>query len=218
MVEQIIHKNIRYLQLFLIIIYVVGVVGISLPQTSAMVKGLTPITLLLSFSLLMLFYEGNVGIKVLAVFTIIALLGYFIELIGVATGLIFGTYTYGNGLGFKVHETPLLIGINWLMLSYGFASISAKIVKQPIMNVLLAATLMLVYDFVMEPVAPYLDLWAWKGNVIPIQNYLAWFVIGLVMQIVLSLSKIPTKNKIAITVIACQYVFFLLLNFLIPNP
>jgi putative membrane protein len=43
---------------------------------------------------------------------IIAVAGFFIEAIGVNTGLIFGNYVYKTTLGWKFLETPLIIGVN----------------------------------------------------------------------------------------------------------
>ena len=50
-----------------------------------------------------------------------------LEIIGVKTGLIFGEYIYGNTLGFKVAEVPLIIGFNWLFVILGGIGIGKKI-------------------------------------------------------------------------------------------
>ena len=48
----------------------------------------------------------------------IACLGFFIEVIGVKTGFIFGSYYYGAAMGIKILAVPLLIGLNWSILVY----------------------------------------------------------------------------------------------------
>jgi putative membrane protein len=48
---------------------------------------------------------------------LIAVAGFFIEAIGVNTGLIFGNYVYKTTLGWKFLETPLIIGVNWILLT-----------------------------------------------------------------------------------------------------
>ena len=40
--------------------------------------------------------------------------------------------------------------------------------------------LMVVYDFALEPAAIDLNMWDWGGPV-PMQNYIAWLVISLVL-------------------------------------
>ena len=44
--------------------------------------------------------------------------GMGVELLGVNFGLIFGQYVYGDNLGVKVGGVPLLIGANWVMLTF----------------------------------------------------------------------------------------------------
>ncbi len=44
---------------------------------------------------------------------------------------------------------------------------------------------MLLMDLLIEPVAIHLGYWSWTGGDIPIQNYLSWFVISLVMALVM---------------------------------
>ena len=68
--------------------------------------------------MLILFDESHISYKQYIVFAVIFLVGLGIEIIGVSTKAIFGNYSYGNALGVKVFDTPLLIGMNWLFLIY----------------------------------------------------------------------------------------------------
>ena len=109
---------------FIIIFYAIGFTGFVLPFSHDFFISLTKWALLLNIFLLLWFHQGTFDLKTLAVFCFIFIAGIIIEIIGVNTGLIFGNYSYGKGLGIKIWGTPLLIGINWLHNSTRF-SISA---------------------------------------------------------------------------------------------
>ncbi|MDD4490198.1 MAG: carotenoid biosynthesis protein, partial [Paludibacter sp.] len=163
-------------QRFLVWFYVIGVAGMLIPFTSAFFMRLTPLALLMNFGLLLIHHENKFSVKTILIFSLILLSGFFIEIIGVQTGIIFGEYMYGKGLGWKLRDTPLIIGLNWLLLVYTTATITQKIKTNNIIRIALGTGMMLIYDIVMEQVAPRMDMWTWKDGVIPIENYMAWFV------------------------------------------
>jgi putative membrane protein len=143
---------------------------------------------------------------------LIFLLSYFIEVIGVSTQMIFGNYIYGNGLGVKILNTPIMIGINWAMLVYCTASITDKLSIHSILKISIASILMLIYDIIMEHVAPYLDMWYWKGGAIPLQNYIAWFLLAVLFQSLIKGASIKVRNQMASTIFVCQALLFILLS------
>jgi len=209
--QPLIPRDERKVRRFLFIFYVVGIAGFMLPFSRELFIHLTGLALLLSTFLLFWFHRGGFDYRSIAVFISIYLAGFFIELIGVSTGAVFGEYTYGNGLGPKIWGTPLMIGVNWLMLSYCFAGVLRSLKLNNILIILFASAGMLLYDLVMEQVAPMLDMWYWKNNTIPLENYIAWFVIAFMFQSLIVFSKIKIKNPIALTLLLCQFGFFLVL-------
>ncbi len=196
---------------FIISFYLVGFLGFLIPATRELFILLTPPALILSVYLLGI-YHTNYNLKTVAVFVFVFLSGYFIEVIGVETGLVFGTYYYGKALGLKVFETPLMIGVNWLFLTYAASSIVKSLSSVKWVVVLSAPLLMVVYDIVMEIVAPKMDMWYWQDGQIPLQNYIAWYLIGVFLVSVLEVFKINTANKIAKTIFFSQFLFFVLLS------
>ncbi|CAN5769050.1 hypothetical protein BH23GEM11_BH23GEM11_05700 [soil metagenome] len=106
-----------------------------------------------------------------------------LEVLGVHTGIVFGEYVYGRGLGAPVLGVPPLIGFNWVLVCLGVLIWVAPAgerrgVPKPVLA-LVAALLATGFDWVMEPVAMELGYWSWAGGVIPVQNYVAWFGIAL---------------------------------------
>jgi bisanhydrobacterioruberin hydratase len=196
---------------FLISFYIIGFFGLIIPFTQPLFLILTPFALLLSTFLLILFHPVKFTFKSILVFSFIFIVGYIIEMVGVNTGLIFGSYQYGEGLGIKIANTPLLIGLNWVLLIYLTASLVGRLILNPFIAIVFASLLMLLYDFVLEQIAPHLNMWFWSGENVPLQNYAAWFIIALFFHSVIKLFRIETKNSIAPVVFICQLGFFILI-------
>lgn len=193
---------------FIVIFYVVGISGMLIPFTSYLFKLITPFALFLNFVILAAYHKGSYNAKTLLVFTGIYFCGFFIEMIGVGTSLIFGNYIYGNALGIKVFETPLIIGLNWLFLCYVSNAILENYKINIIFKIIIASFMMLIYDIVLEQVAAFLDFWKWENNKIPIQNYIAWFAIALIFNSFINFMKISTKNSMAKIIFVSQFLFF----------
>ena len=202
-----IQANYRYFVLFLVIFYAVGFAGLSVPATHLFFVYLTPFALILSSFIVGLFHS-KFSAKTLFVFIFIYIASFIVELIGVNTGSIFGNYSYGHGLGIKLFNTPLIIGLNWLLLVYVSNSV-IELSNWPMMlKIVGAAFLLLGYDVLLEQVAPQLAMWTFSESAVPVQNYLAWFLLALLFSLVINLMKINTKNRIAPVVFGIQALFF----------
>lgn len=207
---EIIRKNIKITGSILIIFYTVGIVGIANRSTGSLFTSLTPFALLLSAFLIAIYHE-KFDLKTIGTFALIYLLGFISEERGVNTGLIFGNYSYGDTLGVRINGTPLIIGLNWLMLTYLTASIVDYFKLNVFLKIISAALLMLIYDIVLEQLAPKLDMWTWENNVVPVQNYVAWFILAVIFQSILKIRGITVRNKISPLVFSVQFLFFLTL-------
>lgn len=196
---------------FFVIFYLVGIAGMLVPFTFPLFMKLIPLALLLS-TLGVLFFHAEYSAKTWLVFLSIYLAGFFIEVAGVNTGKIFGHYTYGKSLGISVFNTPLIIGINWLLLVYLTTSTVEVLKAGSGIKVLLASAIMLVYDIIIEPLAPQLDMWTWADNKIPLQNYLTWFILALVFTSLVKIVSIKIRNQLAPVLLICQLLFFIVLR------
>jgi|WetSurMetagenome_2_1015567.scaffolds.fasta_scaffold00018_18 bisanhydrobacterioruberin hydratase len=195
----------------IIILYSVGILGLLFPATRSIFIGLTPFILIISFVLLPFFQSPPADSKTALLFLVFFLVSFFIEVAGVHTGRIFGSYTYGKGLGIKILETPVIIGLNWVLLIYCTAAILEKFAVSTVVKITGAATLMVILDFILEHVAPKLDMWAFEGGAAPLRNYIAWFIIAFIFHSVLRWAGIKISNRVAPVVFYCQGIFFLLL-------
>ena len=197
---------------FIVFFYFIGILGFLIPHLRIYFIVITPFAIVLSTFLLAI-YHSRYFKRDVFVFLVIFALGYFIEAIGVNTGLIFGNYCYGNALGIKLFNTPLLIGLNWLFLIYTSTSISERITNKTILQIIIAPTLLLPYDLILEQLAPKMEMWRWINVSVPVRNYIAWWIIAFAFTCFLKLFKINTKNPLATLLFICQFVFFILLYF-----
>ena len=195
----------------LVIFHAVGFWGLIFSNEPEMYQRLTPLNLLLTNFLLFLNHK-KFDTSFFTFVIIIFLAGFLAEVAGVHTGLLFGNYTYGEALGFKLWNVPLLIGLNWVMLVYSVGITVRNWTKKPAFAAIISACLMVLLDLFIEPVAMRFDFWNWENNQIPLQNYMGWFVLSLFLQLFFQRSAVSKTNKIALVVFGLQATFFIALN------
>ncbi|MFD2514056.1 carotenoid biosynthesis protein [Pontibacter locisalis] len=198
----------------LVIFHAVGFWGMMFSGSPEYFQRLTPMNLLLTNTLLFSFHRHWSAHFILFALVVFAV-GFFSEVVGVHTGIIFGDYVYGEALGLKVWEVPLLIGLNWLMLVYVTGVISNKLTLPWIGKGALAALLMVILDFFIEPVAMAFDFWSWRGGEIPLSNYAGWFGIALLLQLYFQKAEFSKQNALAPYVYLVQLLFFLCIGVLL---
>jgi uncharacterized membrane protein len=191
----------------LILAYLAGMIGLQIPSLATYFQPITPVTLVLSLVVL-LAYHTDWRPSFYYYIALAILVGYFIELLGVKTGVIFGEYAYGQGLGAKLWDVPLVIGLNWLMLSYCCGSVCAQFSIPTFAKIIAAATLMVVLDLFIEPVAVQLDFWTWFGRPIPLQNYVAWWLVSAVLFVAWFYFPFNKANRLAKWLLLAQFGFF----------
>jgi putative membrane protein len=194
-------------------IYLVGIIGFAIPFSHDIFVKLTPFTLIASLAFVLFYHqEYHPGFIVKAVLVYIA--GFVIEAIGVNTGNIFGEYTYTRALGPQVFNTPLVIGINWLLLIYCISVPLQQTRLCPVIRSLAGASIMVAYDLLLEPVAVEMPMWEWKNDHVPVQNYIAWFIISFLMLLLMTNKKKQIKNNIALFMLIIQFIFMTAMNIL----
>lgn len=178
--------------------------------TSAFFVSLTPLNLMVSL-FVMLYFHHPYSRQFLLSCLLMWVGGFLIELAGVQTGLVFGRYAYGSPLGVQLWQTPLIIGVNWLLLIYALASVVAHRQWTLWQKALFIGASMTLLDVLIEPFAIHFGLWHWYGSYPPLQNYLAWFVAGTLLGVIfLWLNQNALRgNRMATVVLLSQIVFFI---------
>jgi bisanhydrobacterioruberin hydratase len=206
--------------LILYVLFAVGILGHSIGLLRPLMLLLTPWMLLLTGIMVLLPILKEGSRKFIIWFCVTLIVTFFIEVIGVKTGKIFGPYHYGDVLGAKVLEVPLIIGANWVFVVLGSVLIINKVIRWNSMagglaRIFGAATLTTLFDFILEPVAIGLGYWNWHTVSIPLQNYFAWFVISLFAALFFRLLKVKVNTGYPSHYFLIQAVFFIFLRFLI---
>ncbi len=191
------------------ILHLVGLVGI-LSGKIPWILYLTPFNLLIATTTI-LFFHANWSKEAIGFMAICYVVGFGVEVKGVNTGVIFGEYSYGDVLGWQIWDTPLIIGLNWLMLIYSASSLVNIIFPtfSKVVRAILAALMMVALDVIIEPVAINLNFWTWTSDSIPLQNYIAWFFISLGLTISIQYLIQNFRNKVGAWLFIIQTVFFL---------
>jgi putative membrane protein len=191
-----------------VIFHLVGLAGLYFAPTKPYFLHLVPFHLWL-MALIVVFNHDYVNSKFLAFVCIIIAAGWLIEYAGVHTGNLFGDYTYGHTLGFRLSGIPVLIGINWFVLVYAAGVAMRKLkIWSMFLRIIGGATLLVVLDFLIEPVAMRLDYWHWDGNEAPLQNYACWFAVSAVLLFVFEQFKFTKQSMVAPSILICQFIFF----------
>ena len=185
--------------------HVSGILGIIYGNSNWFIS-FTPLNLTLNFILLIINCKGDKGVPT------IIILGFFIgmitEILGVQFGCIFGDYQYGNQLGTKVMGVPILIGVNWALLTVITGAIAQQFYLNKFMRVLIGTGLMLFLDLLMEPLAPVLDFWVFDGREAPLQNYLGWAAVATFLQFGYYFLKVRINGSFPYHLYLLQIIFF----------
>jgi putative membrane protein len=191
----------------LILYYAVGMGLFLIQETRPLFQLLTPFSLVMTFGAVLVL-QKEWSAKWLLAFLLVFGVSLAAEMIGVRTGALFGHYVYGKTLGLKLLETPLVIGLNWLLLIY----CSAAIVNHTRLNktgrIFLGAGLMVAYDLVLEYVAPVMDMWSWDGRYPGPRNFLMWFLLSLAFHTLFQQLGLVIQNKPARYLFGIQFLFF----------
>lgn len=211
-----------------IFFHAIGLVGILFSENNFFVQS-TPFNLLLSFFLLIWTHpEKNKSFYFFI--GIVFIVGFLSEVVGVNTGLLFGDYHYSKILGIQLFQVPILIAVNWFIIIYcsgiGTHVLLNKVInrvakdynepslKLKAMSVIFdGASLAVLFDWLMEPVAIKLGFWTWGGDgSVPFYNYFCWLLISILLLTVFNFFNFRKENKFAVNLLLTQALFFLVLR------
>lgn len=194
------------------LVYGFGIAGLFSPWRAWFIA-MTPASLLLSYGLLAWNHPSWKRRDWLCWSQLFAL-GYFSEVLGVNTGFPFGDYAYGSVLGLQIWHTPVLIGVNWTIVTYTSNNLARTLWPGGAawLYVLLGAAAPTALDFLIEPVAIRLGYWQWADGLPPWQNYAGWFGVSLIASLVFQryYGHKAIQNPMSAYLLVWQWLFFLL--------
>ena len=202
----------RILAGVLLVIFAVGGAGHLVHAARPLFVGLAPLALMLTGAAVaaVLVRENNLPVGLWAAGSAAAALG--VEVVGVATGAVFGSYSYGTVLGAPVLGVPPIIGLNWAVVVLGSASLATRFIRRPVLAAAVAGLLSAGFDAVLEPFAVSAGYWHWASDTIPVRNYAAWFVVAAVLAY--AYARLPRRmdSPLASIAVGIELAFFAVLR------
>ena len=203
-------KKHNLLLVILIIFYTVGLIGLHTSYRRDFLD-LTPFNLLLSFGCLYLSFK-DYSLKKHVDILLIGVAGYLIEWIGVHTSVLFGHYQYGSVLGYKVDGIPLMIGVNWILVTFTATAIVHSWKIPLFLKAVIAGALMTGLDWIIEPVAIRSGFWSWQNDTVPLYNYICWMIFSTIFAYWVLKRKTTESNKVTVGLFVILVIFFAILN------
>ena len=112
--------------------------------------------------------------------------GLLAEAVGVATGLPFGDYAYGDSLGWRVLDVPLVVPLAWAMFAYPCLLVGRRL-GHP---VLAGAWALASWDLFLDPQMVAAHHWHWLDvehtlpgiDHVPVSNFLGWALVAALLM------------------------------------
>ena len=188
--------------------HVSGILGIIYGNSQWFISA-TPLNLSINFMLLLINCNSHKWFFHMVILGFLT--GMITEILGVQRGWIFGDYQYGDALGYKILGVPMLIGVNWALLTIITAAIAQQFYENLIMRIVIGVCLMIFLDLLIEPIAPVLDFWAFDGGDAPLQNYIGWTAVAIFLQSIFHYFRIEVKGWFPNQLYLLQIIFFTVL-------
>lgn len=137
-------------------------------------------------------------------------IGYFAELIGINTGLIFGVYHYNSAIPDMIYDVPYFIPLLYVVLLYAIHlmcfAISDKMLLKKNLFALAGVTgfLATLKDTATDPLYSTVNqTWIWDNGGaylgVPLHNFIGWFCVFFIITLV-SVSLAWHRNKLNVNV------------------
>ena len=194
----------------LVIVHAVGLTGVVLLDAN-LILDLTVVNLLLTALVVLGFGHDDDAWR----WALTAYITYAVEVVGVQTGFPFGDYQYGKRLGPVLYDTPPMIGVLWLLTLMGSLYWADRWAPNKegkdrgVARAAIAASLMVAFDVVLEPVAIRTTFWTWAGDAIPVWNYVSWWLIAFALAWAWRKAHTFRTNRAAGLLLILQTAFFI---------
>ena len=209
MLKLIDNKELIYFSIFIVwLVNISGFFGILSDQKDFF---LSSSPYVLTMTLFLLVVNNSIDKKFLIRLFFIFMLGLSVEIIGVNFSFFFGEYKYGENLGVKIFDVPIVIGFNWVLLIILTGNFANRIFPKSIIGkVLFGSTMMILLDLLIEISAPKLDYWEFAINPVPFSNYFWWFVFSILFHLIYQ-SNNNREFVVSTNILVIHFLFFGLL-------
>jgi len=120
-------------------------------------------------------------------------IGFAAEIVGVHTGVPFGTYHYTGTLGVEVAGVPIIAGLAWTMLAWPCAVVADRLARSVVARVVIGAWALAAWDLFLDPQMVAAGHWRWADPdphlpgvpTVPLTNYAGWLLVSTVISLAL---------------------------------
>jgi putative membrane protein len=209
MLKLIDNKELIYFSIFIVwLVNISGFFGILSDQKDFF---LSSSPYVLTMTLFLLVVNNSIDKKFLIRLFFIFMLGLSVEIIGVNFSFFFGEYKYGDNLGVKIFDVPIVIGFNWVLLIILTGNFANRVFTKSIIGkVLFGSTMMILLDLLIEISAPKLDYWEFSLNPVPLSNYFWWFIFSILFHLIYQ-SNNNKEFLVSTNILVIHFLFFGLL-------
>lgn len=145
--------------------------------------------------------HGIVGFLLVGI--VVPAIGLAAEAIGTRTGWPFGDYQYGDVLGATILDVPVVVPMAWSMMAYPTYVAAATLTQRRWLIPFIGGWSLMAWDVFLDPMMIELGGWTWSQPTsdlpfltgIPVQNFLGWFGLGVIVTAVLLLLPRPRASK-----------------------
>ena len=207
------YKNPELLRFSIFIVWLINVSGFFGMFSDQKELFLTFTRYAILMSVILIFINSKINQKgFMTSIILVAIFGFIIEYLGANYGILFGAYSYGENLGLKVGNVPLIMAINWILLIIITGNFSEKVFKNSLASkVIFGSLLMVILDFFIEFSAPKLDYWEFDKHPVPLSNYIWWFLFSIIFHIIYQINIKEKEYVLSQNILLIHFLFFGLL-------
>ena len=126
--------------------------------------------------------------------------GWLVEFLGTTTQFPFGEYEYTSALGVSVLSVPILIPMAWSMVAYPMLLAVQRLSTTSLGVAIIGGWLLMSWDLFLDPQMVGEGYWTWTTigwqlpgiPGIPLQNFLGWWLAGMLLMFLLD--RLPRKT------------------------
>jgi putative membrane protein len=120
-------------------------------------------------------------------------IGFAAELVGVHSGIPFGTYHYTGTLGWQIAGVPLIAGLAWTMLAWPCALVARRLAGSAAARLAIGGWALAAWDLFLDPQMVAAGHWRWADPsphlpgvpAVPLTNYAGWLLVSTVISLAL---------------------------------
>lgn len=133
---------------------------------------------------------------------------FSLEMVGVMTGFVYGSFSYHASLVGLIAGTPLAMVLIWSVLVLNVHSLVGTRYSR-VLTAIITGICLVVFDMAVDPALSYFGLWTWHETNsvswfgVPFTNFVGWFAVGSLGSMI-AYKRIPP--------VACGFTWYLTLS------